>query len=331
MVLNIPAKVELHRHLDGNIRVSTILALANEFDLPLPSYELESLQRAIYIQDRTSDLLAFLQKLDYGVSVLVSAQACERVAYENVEDLARENIAYGELRFSPYYMAMKHNLQLDEVVAAVVRGVLAAQQDFNVKVNLIGILSRTFGVEHCHKELDALLAHHKDIVALDLAGDEKGFPAKMFQAHFDKAKALTKWRYTIHAGEADGAQSVWDAIHYLHADRIGHGVRAIEDKGLLDYVAANKIGIESCLTSNYQTGTWIDTPSHPMLTFLERGIEVSLHTDDPGVSNITLDDEFALAKRVLGISDEQSLQLKINAINQAFISENHKASLLHQP
>jgi adenosine deaminase len=320
-------KIDLHRHLDGSIRVSTILELATEHALHLPSYDLSQLEKEVYIQDRSTDLLAFLAKLDYGVSSLVNIEACERIAFENVEDLRTEGVDYAELRFSPYYMAMHHNLSLSDVVAAVVRGVKAGEQRFGVKVNLIGILSRTFGVEHCMQELESLLKHHQDLVGLDLAGDEKGFPAELFQAHFSLAKQKTDWRFTVHAGEADGPQSVWNAITLLHADRIGHGVRAIEDEKLLSYMAEKKVGVESCLTSNYQTGTWIDTASHPLITFLNVGIEACLNTDDPGVSNITLDDEFELARRKLNFTEAQLNILKENALNQAFISEPEKEGL----
>jgi adenosine deaminase len=320
-------KIDLHRHLDGSIRVSTILELSKEHGLSLPSNELSHLEKEVYIQDRSTDLLAFLAKLDYGVASLVNIEACERIAFENVEDLREEGIDYAELRFSPYYMAMHHSLSLSDVVAAVVRGVKAGERRFGIKVNLIGILSRTFGVDQCMRELESLLKHHQDLVGLDLAGDEKGFPAKLFQAHFSLAKQKTDWRFTIHAGEADGPQSVWDAITLLHADRIGHGVRAIEDEKLLSYMVENKVGVESCLTSNYQTGTWIDTASHPLITFLNVGIEACLNTDDPGVSNITLDDEFELARRALNFTEAQLHTLKENALNQAFISESEKEEL----
>jgi adenosine deaminase len=320
-------KIDLHRHLDGNIRVSTILDLAKTYSLKLPSYELAQLEQDIYIQDRSTDLLAFLAKLDFGVSSLVNIEACERIAFENVEDLVAESIDYAELRFSPYYMAMNHKLPMPELVRAVIRGVRAGEQAFGVRVNLIGILSRTFGAESCMQELEALLESHNELVGLDLAGDELGFPAALFKAHFALAQQNTNWRYTVHAGEADGPQSVWDAINILHADRIGHGVRAVEDQSLLSYMAEQKIGVESCLTSNYQTGTWIDTASHPVRTFLNEGIEASLHTDDPGVSNITLEDEFEIAKRVVKLDDDQCDILRLNALNQAFISASEKQQL----
>lgn len=318
--------IDLHRHLDGNIRPSTILDIASKKGLPLAKHSLASLQKLIFIQDKTSDLLAFLQKLDYGVSVLTSVEDCYRVAFENVEDAFNEGLSYIELRFSPYYMARSNKLDIYDVVDAVVSGVHAGMQAFDVKVNLIGILSRSYGVKACSNELAAILAYKAHFVAVDLAGDELGFPASLFIPHFKKVHQAGL-NVTIHAGEADGADSVWRAIKDLGANRIGHGVNAIRDLELLNYLAIEKIGIEACLTSNYQTGTWTNLETHPVSTFLKNGIQVSLHTDDPGVSNITLNDEFSLAENVLNFSGEQIETLKSNAIEQAFLSTREKAEL----
>lgn len=321
--------VDLHRHLDGSVRVSSILALAQEYQLPLPSLQLNELEKHVYVQDKTPNLLAFLERLDFGVSVLAHVDACERIAFENVEDAYHEGLAYVELRFSPFYMARTHQLSMSDVVAAVIRGVREASKKFAVKVNLIGILSRTYGVDACMHELQALLVHHEEIAALDLAGDEHNYPAAMFTEHFALARSKTSWRYTIHAGEADGANSIWDAIHILHAERIGHGVRAIEDPSLMDYLQKHNVGIESCLTSNYQTGTWTDIASHPVQNFLYHGIAACLNTDDPGVSNISLQDEFKIAKTVVKLSDQQCRTLQQNAIEMAFLEEHDKALLRH--
>lgn len=322
--------IDLHRHLDGNVRISTILELAQQHHLPLPAQELHALERHIYIQDKTTDLLAFLKKLDYGVSVLANIDACERIAYENIEDAYDEGLAYVELRFSPFYMAQSHGLSIEDVVAAVIRGAQRATKVFAIKANLIGILSRTFGEHACLRELNALLAHHEGISGLDLAGDEHNFPAKRFTRHFAIARERTNWHYTVHAGEAAGANSIWDAIKLLHANRIGHGVNAAEDPSLMTYMQIHSIGIETCLTSNYQTGTWTDTASHPLKLFLQQGIPVCLNTDDPGVSNITLKDEFELARTVLALSDTDCYQLQQNAIDMAFLDRADKAALRAQ-
>ncbi|MGJ8679134.1 adenosine deaminase [Paraglaciecola sp.] len=319
--------IDLHRHLDGNIRVQTIIDLAEQYQVALPSYDLQTLQKHVFIQDKTSDLLSFLSKLDMGVSVLGQLDACKRIAFENVEDAIIEGLNHVELRFSPNYMAQAFNLPLEAVVEAVVAGVAEANQEYQYNAKLIGILSRSYGVETCKQELQALLSHSKDLVAIDLAGDELGFPAKLFVEHFNKVREASL-AVTIHAGEADGPDSIWDAIHLLGATRIGHGVNAYQDPKLMEFIADQKIGIENCILSNYQTGTWLDMKSHPLQTFLDYGIEVFLNTDDPGISNNTLKSEYQLAKDELGLSHKQLKHMQQNALNQAFLSTAEKLLLV---
>ncbi|AGH44574.1 adenosine deaminase [Paraglaciecola psychrophila 170] len=320
---------DLHRHLDGNIRPSTIWQLAQEFSIPLQQQNLEELIQATQVQFKTTDLLAFLQQMELGVSVLASEQACYRVAYENVEDAKRAGLTYVELRFSPVFMAQAHNLPIEQVVDAVVAGCKAGSKKFGVPVNLIGILSRSYGEATCYQELWALLRAKDDIVALDLAGDEKGFPAIRFKQHFKLARDAG-WNITVHAGEADGPHSIWQAIDELGATRIGHSVAARKDPHLMDFMAKNDISIECCLTSNFQTGAFTDIAHHPIKTFIERGIVVTLNTDDPGVSGIEIADEYRLAREVVGLSAKQLAQIQLNGVEVAFAGDSVKWELLSQ-
>lgn len=321
--------VELHRHLDGNIQPATIWDLAQRYGLELPAQSLSELIPLTQIHGQSSGLMEFLSKLDVGVSVLAHLDACRRVAYENMRDARASGIDYIELRFSPYYMAMHHNLPLAEVVEAVVDGVAMGQQQYGVKAKLIGILSRTFGVESCGKELDALLAHKDNIVALDLAGDELNYPAELFTEQFQKGRDAG-WQITVHAGEADGTQSIWNAIKKLGATRIGHGCAAVDDPELMEYMLKHNIAIESCLTSNFQTNTVDDLVNHPLTVFLEQGLTVSLNTDDPAVSNITLEHEYRVAKEVLKLSDSQLTQLQKNGLKSAFLSESERKAIANE-
>jgi len=322
---NIPL-TDIHRHLDGNIRIETILELGQKFNLPLPATEIEALRPFVQVVETQPDLVSFLSKLDWGVAVLGDLDACYRVAYENVEDAKNALIDYTELRFSPYYMAMKHNLPVQGVVEAVVAGVAAGSRDFNVKTNLIGIMSRTFGAEACQIELDGLLSQKDKLVAVDLAGDELGQPGDVFVKHFKQVRDAGL-RVTVHAGEAAGAESIWQAIQTLGAERIGHGVKAIEDIKLMDYLAENKIGIESCITSNIQTSTIADISKHPIKTFLNHGVLACLNTDDPAVEGIELPFEYEVAAPQAGLSVEQIKQAQINGLEIAFLSEAEKAAL----
>ncbi len=300
---------DIHRHLDGNIRAQTILDLGRQFNIALPAKTLEALIPHVQVTSTEPDLVSFLTKLDWGVKVLASLDACRRVAFENIEDAARNGLHYVELRFSPGYMAMAHQLPIAGVVEAVIDGV-----------------SRTFGEAACLQELDALLAHREKITALDLAGDELGFPGSLFLSHFNRARDAG-WHITVHAGEAAGPESIWQAIRELGAERIGHGVKAVEDRALMDFLAQQRIGIESCLTSNIQTSTVASLADHPLKTFLEHGVLASLNTDDPAVQGVDIIHEYHVAAPAAGLSREQIRQAQINGLEIAFLSDGEKRAL----
>ena len=246
--------VDLHRHLDGSVRLETILDLGRQHNLPLPAWDVEGLRPYVQITEPAPGVMAFIAKFKWMVGVLVDYQACRRIAYENVADAAGEGLDYIELRFSPSFMAETHRLHPQGVVEAVIAGTREGVQACGIKTNLIGIISRTYGVEAGRKELQALLAYKDHLVGLDLAGDEVNFPANLFDAIFKKGREAG-WQITIHAGESAGPESIWQAIDVLGASRVGHAVRAIEDPDLMDAMLAGRIGIEANLTSNLQTMT----------------------------------------------------------------------------
>ncbi|HEY8899470.1 MAG TPA: adenosine deaminase [Chthoniobacterales bacterium] len=310
-------KIDLHRHLDGSIRLETILDLGLENDLPLPGRTLDTLRPFVVVSDPQPGLMPFLAKFEWMVGVLVDPAACRRVAYENVEDAKRENLDAVELRFSPVFMAMAHGLDPQAVTEAVVDGVAAGVRDFGVPTTLTGILSRTFGLNSCFRELDALLACRDGLVAIDLAGDEGNFPPELFIEHFRRVRDAGL-NVTIHAGEAAGAPGIWTALRELGATRIGHAVRATDDPALLDYFAEHRIGLECNLTSNVQTSTVADYASHPLKAFLERSLLATINTDDPGISGIDLDYEYEVAAPAAGLSADQIAQARRNAASIAF-------------
>lgn len=318
--------VDLHRHLDGNVRVQTIWELGHEHGIVLPADSLETLAPFVQIQGKENSLVAFLKKLDWMVAVLADLDAVKRVAYENVVDAKVSGLDYAELRFSPYYMAMNHNLPIEAVVEAVIDGVNAGTKEHNVQINLIGIMSRSFGQEKCRLELEGLLAHKDKIVAIDLAGDELGFPGDLFTDHFKRVRDAGL-QITAHAGEAAGPESMWQAIETLGATRIGHGVNAIRDPKLMEYLAKHRIGIESCPTSNLHTSTIADYDSHPFMQFFNSGVLIGLNTDDPGVSNIDINHEYRVAKSEMGLTDKQLSQVQRNGVEMAFLSDSERKAL----
>jgi adenosine deaminase len=321
--------VDLHRHLDGNIRPSTIWQLAQQHNITLPGHSESEFTELAIINDKAKDLLEFLQKLDYGVSVLADMDAVYRVAYENMLDAKAQQLDYVELRFSPYYMAMTHNLNMSELVKVVAQAVSDGAKDTGVKANLIGILSRTFGAETCQKELDSLLNNHQHIAALDLAGDEINFPAAQFETHFKQARDAG-FAITVHAGEAAGPDSIWNAINLLGATRIGHGVAATQDAKLMDYMAKQQIAVESCPTSNYQTSTIAEVTDSPIKTFLDHEVIVCLNTDDPAVSNITIQHEYDVAYNTLKLTKAELEKVQLNGVKAAFLSDTDKQVLLQK-
>jgi adenosine deaminase len=318
--------LDLHRHLDGSVRLETILDLGRQHNLSLPAWDVEGLRPYVQVTEPQPGILSFFAKFEWMRRVLVDYEACRRIAYENVEDAKTEGLDYIEMRFSPWFMAEVHQLDPTGVVEAVCAGVADGVRDFDLPVGLTGILSRTYGPEIAWKELGALLTQKDHLCALDLAGDEIHFPGELFVEHFKKARDAG-WKVTIHAGEADGPRSIWQAIHELGARRIGHGIRAVEDPALMDFLAENRTGIESNLTSNLQTSSVPDYASHPVKRFLEHGILTNLNTDDPGISRITLDYEFRVAAPAAGLTPEMIRQTQRNALEMAFLSDDDKRRL----
>jgi adenosine deaminase len=323
-----PPLIDLHRHLDGSVRLETILDLGRSHGIPLPGDTLETLRPHVVVTTPQPGLIEFLAKFRWMTGVLADYDACRRVARENVEDARREGIRYIELRFSPLFMADAHNLDPSRVTAAVIEGVREGEAATGVKANLIGILTRTYGPVRARRELRALLDHRKEITALDLAGDESNWPAELFIEHFKEGRDAG-WHITVHAGEAAGAQSIVTAIEQLGATRIGHAVRAVEDPAVMDLLRDRRIGIEANLTSNVQTSTVPDYAGHPLKKFLEAGLLATINTDDPGISGIDLPYELDVAAPAAGLDEGQIVQALQNAWEIAFLAPEEKARLLH--
>jgi adenosine deaminase len=318
--------VDLHRHLDGNVRLRTVVELGAKHGVALPGDTVETLRPHVEVTGVEPDLVSWLARLLWMIRVLGDYDACRRIARENVEDAVAAGLDYVELRFSPYYMARPHGLDPAAVVAAVIAGIDEGTEATGLPIKLIGILSRTHGPEACMIELDALLAHRDRITALDLAGDEAAWPAELFVEHFARGRDAG-WRITVHAGEAGGAASVWAAIDRLGATRIGHGVRSIDDPRLMDALAERGIGLELNLTSNLQTSTVPSLVEHPMRSFLERGLLATLNTDNPVVIGSELRHEYESAAPAAGLDRSQIRRAQENALEIAFLSGDERSRL----
>jgi len=319
--------VDLHRHLDGSIRLDTILNLAAKNGLTLPGQTLEELRPFVQITEPRPGVMAFIEKFKYMIGVLADYDDCRRVAYENVEDAYLEGIDYIELRFSPYFMAEPHDLDPVGVVESVLEGLQQGRDKYDIHVNAIGIISRTYGPDRGWIELEALLTCKDQIAALDLAGDEVNFPGILFVDHFQKGRD-EGWHITVHAGEEAGPDSIWQAVEELGAERIGHGVSAAQDPMLMAYLADHRIGLESNLTSNLQTRVIENYSDHPLVKFIDEGILATINTDDPGISAIDLKHEYEIAAPAAGLTEDQIRQAQLNGLEVAFITPDEKARLL---
>jgi adenosine deaminase len=320
--------VELHRHLDGNVRLETVLDLARRHGIQLPASTLEGLRPHVQVIGRESDLVGFIAKFALLRRVMVDYDAVRRITRENLEDAVREGIDYIELRFSPRFMAEEHGLDTLRVAETVCETLAEAAGTLPVRAKLIGIISRHYGPEAGWLELEAAIRYRDHgIVALDLAGDEANFPGAWFVDHFRKAREAGL-HVIAHAGEAAGADSVRQAVLELGAERIGHGVRSVEDPAVLDLLAERRIPLEVCPTSNLHTNTFPDYASHPLPDLLRRGFSVNLNTDDPSISGIDLAHEYRIAREELGLSEEELHKLQENALEAAFLTPEERAELL---
>jgi len=319
-------RIDLHRHMDGNVRLATILELGAEHGIALPGTSVETLRPHVQVPGVMPDLPSWLEKLHWMMAVMADAEAVRRVARENVEDAQRDGLDYVELRFSPQFIARPHGLDPSAVVEAVIAGVTEGCAATGMLVNLIGILSRTYGPDACAAELDALLAHRDHITALDLAGDERAWPARLFADHFRRGRDAG-FAITVHAGEAGDAASIWSALRDLGADRIGHGTHAIDDPHLLDELARRRVGVEVALTSNVQTATVASYAAHPMKRFLAHGIAATLNSDDPVVSGIDWTYELEVAAPAAGLDAGEIASALANALEVAFLSDSGRAAV----
>ena len=322
--------VDLHRHLDGNVRLETMLDIARQHGIRLPADDLEALRPHVQVQRPVPGLMDFIAKFEPIKTIFVDAEAIERIAYENLEDAVREGIDYVELRFSPAFMGEHHGLDPRDVTGAICAALGRARGRLPVMAKLIVIMSRHLGEQCCWDELEAALAYQdQGVVAVDLAGDEANYPGTRFRRHFERARAAGL-RITVHAGEASGAESVSQAITELGAERIGHAVHAVEDERVLALIAERGVAIESCPTSNVQTSTVASYAAHPLPQLLRRGLLVTLGSDDPGISAIDLPHEYRVARDELGLGPDELRRLQANGVQAAFLSDQEREELFRR-
>ncbi|HXM37512.1 MAG TPA: adenosine deaminase [Gemmatimonadales bacterium] len=318
-------KAELHVHLDGALRPATMLELARAQGIRLPAETPEALAKAMLVRDAKS-LEEYLQKYEITLSVLQTPQALERVAYEFVVDVAAENVRYVEVRYSP--LLHRPALTLAQAIEAPLAGIRRAAVETGTKVGLIVCGIRTLPPADS-LDLARAAAEYRSagVVAFDLAGAERGHPAREHRAAFEYA-AAHGMACTCHAGEGDGPHSIHQALHELGAQRIGHGTRLAEDPALLEEVVARKVPLEMCLSSNVHTHTVASVAEHPFKRYLQQGVVVTLNTDGRLTDGITLTDEYYLAHVALGLTTDELTRVVLNACESAFLPDYEKVALV---
>jgi len=311
-------KIELHRHLEGSLRLTTLREIALEYKLDVPARSLEELRPYVQVTNDEPNYSNFLSKFAVLRLFYRSPEIIQRLTYEVIEDAANDNIRYMELRFTPVALAKTQGYPLHEVMRWVLVAVEQARRAFPaMQVELIASLNRHESVEVAEKVTQIAVDHKEDIVALDLAGDEVNFSAAPFEALFREAKRAGLGM-VAHAGEWSGPATVRHAIESLGVQRIGHGVRVMEDMSVMQLARERGVAFEVCVTSNLQSGVVQRLSDHPLHSMLAQKLKATINTDDPAVSDISLTDEYEVAVEDLSLSLDQIKTSILTAAAAAF-------------
>lgn len=321
-------KTELHIHLDGSLRPETMIDLAEEYGVELPSKDPVELAQFMNA-DSSRNLEEYLEKFALTISLMQHVDALERVAFELAEDNAKENVRYVEVRYSPI-LHTDQGLPLTATVEGPLRGLARATEKYGIKTGIIicGIRNMEPGTS---RDLADLTVAFKDrgVVAFDLAGAEYNYPAKKHRDAFFTV-INRNMATTIHAGEAYGPESIHQALHYCRANRIGHGTRLFEDPDLMQYVNDFRVPLEINLTSNVQTKAVASFAEHPLRQYFDEGLVVSLCTDNRLMSSTTVTDEYLRAHEHLGFTWEELKQVALMGFEAAFLHRAEKDALIEE-
>lgn len=319
-------KVDLHRHLEGSLRLSTLLEIGHHYQIELPTVD----RLGGLVQIGGQEVFTyenFLSKFDTLRLFYRSPQVIARLAREAVHDAALDNVRYLELRFTPVALGRAGGFPVSDVMDWVIDGIQDCEHDFGIKTRLIASVNR-----HESPEIAAQVGHEaikridRGIVGFDLAGNEASFSGLPFASLFQDMHHAGL-HLTVHAGEWGGACNIKEGIQHLHAERIGHGVRVVEDPATVDLARERGIAFEVCLTSNLHSGVISNMLDHPLPRMAGLGLKTTLNTDDPSISQVTLSDEYFLACESLDLSLDDLRQNLGNAAQVVFLPETERAAL----
>ncbi len=321
-------KIDLHRHLEGSLRLETLADIALEHGIDLPSYDIEILRP--YVQVTEGDrpgFHRFLEKFKLLRRFYTTREALQRIAYEAAVDAAIDNVKYLELRFNPVALANVRAFRYTDVMAWVWEALQRAQSEYDIVARLIVSVNRQ-EISTATQVIEAALECHQacGIVGIDASGDEVNFPVSPFIPIFIQARQAGM-HVTVHAGEASGAHRVQEAIEVVNAERIGHGVRCIENSHVVKLARERQVPLEICPTSNLQTGVMQSWGHHPLPDLYQLGLKVTINTDDPSISSTTLTDEYHVVLTTMQMNMNELKQMILNAAQAVFLPPDEKAAL----
>ncbi|MBU3180734.1 adenosine deaminase [Clostridium psychrophilum] len=310
-------KIELHCHLDGSLRPETIIDIAKDEKISIPYYDIKNITKEVTAPEECKSLDEYLKRFEIPNLVMQSKESLRRITYELLEDSAKENVKYIEVRFAPLLHITK-GLSICEVIESVITGIKDAEETFDIRGNIVLCCMRFMSANKAFEVVEAGKEYlSKGVVAVDLCGAEgEGFCSK-----FIEPIALAReygYRVTIHAGETGIGKNVLEAVELLGAERIGHGVFIKDCVEAYDIVKEKKITLEMCLTSNIQTKAIDAFENHPFYNFYNDGIEVTINTDNRTVSDTNMTKECEILFKIFGITFEEYKQIYYNSVDAAF-------------
>jgi adenosine deaminase len=325
-IRNFP-KIELHCHLDGSVRPSTIIELAKKENLELPTENLKDFEKYVQVSSECKSLKDYLEKFDWPIKIMQKKENLKRVAFELIEDVSKQNVKYIEIRFAPVFH-LEQGLSYDDVIESVLAGLALGLEKFDVHSNLILSCMRHLSVDKSIEVVEAGKKYiGKGVVAVDLAGNEADFPPELHKKAFDLAKSYG-YHITIHAGETGISKNITTAISELHAERIGHGVAAQNDENVLDALKKSTVCVEACPTSNIHTLAVENYFTHPIKSFMNSKICTTVNTDNMTVSNVDLNKEYLHLQNELSFSDSELMELYKNGVEHSFADSALKKQLM---
>jgi len=319
-------KVELHLHLDGSLRPETVIDIAKKDGIILPTYEVCELKKYLSVDETNKDLVEYLKKFDLPLKVMQSKENLRRVTLELLEDLAKDNYIYVELRFAPH-LHLQKGLKIEEVVESVIAGIVEAEKLYGIKANILLCIMRHMDVALGYEIIDLAKKYlGQKVCGIDLAGDEFNYSVMLFEKVFEKARE-EKIPFTIHSGEARGSESIIDALK-VGAKRMGHGIRAFENKDLIEELKEKKITLECCPISNLNTQIFKDFHDYPLKNYLNEGLKATINSDNRTVSDTNYQKEIDFLEKFTPLSLEEIKLANKNALEGAFISKHEKEQLI---